>query len=107
MYKDKEKQREANRQAMRRNRAKGITEKVSHNQGITEQEFISEVAKIFDVPERTERGNPESEGCFGFATEKGICYEQAQTTYRGTDTGHSTAQGVRTGWQCHRAAQLR
>ena len=35
MYKDKDKQREANRQANKRYRDKGITEKVSRKQGIT------------------------------------------------------------------------
>ncbi len=35
MYKDKDKQREAVKLATRRYRAKGITQKVSHNKGIT------------------------------------------------------------------------
>ncbi len=44
MYKDKDKQREANRQAMRRKRAKGITEKVSQG-GITDHNTDSVTAE--------------------------------------------------------------
>ena len=59
MYKDKDKQREANRKAQAKFKAKskGITEQGVTEQGITEQEFIKEAAKIFDVPERTAQGN--------------------------------------------------
>lgn len=51
MYKDK--QREANKEAMRRNRAKGITEKVSHNQGITatEPKRGKEIKCFLDLPQ--------------------------------------------------------
>jgi hypothetical protein len=54
MYKDKEKQREANRKAQVKFKAKGITNRPPS--GITEQEFIEEAAKVFDVPTGLKRG---------------------------------------------------
>ena len=61
MYKDKDKQREANRKAQARFKAKtkGITNAPPSGitgQGITEEEFIEQVAEIFDVPTGLKRG---------------------------------------------------
>ena len=81
-YKDKEKQREANRLAQAKFKAKGITEKVLPGQGITEPIVIPEV-----IPKEPEviDGKYNPEYLPGGKYYKGCCYqdEHGNWTVRG------------------------